>query len=134
MTNDLILVTYPFVIFTAVITAIVVGYAIVRTSKDNLVLWWLMVGILVVAIALAFENALFLYGRSGGAGIYEYVSNSAMLYCLKLLYGIGMWIHFVAAFSAIYGTNKAMTMIFKGLIAWLISYSLSVLIYLTFIK
>jgi hypothetical protein len=129
MISKLIILAQPFVVFTSIITAMVVAYAVIGTVSRQLTLWWLMVGISIVAIALAFENAIFLYARISGGSIYDSVSNSSILYAIKLVYGFGMWLHLCAALSAIFGYKMSGGVVFKGLIAWALSYIVAVLVY-----
>jgi len=124
MVNNLILTTYPFVIFSSLITAGIMAYAVAKTSDTRAVLRWLMVGVALVAFNLSLENGLFWYARSGGTELFNYVSNSLLIYTIKLIYGFGMWLHFCAAWTAIRGRPPVIHLVKWGALIWVLIYAI----------
>jgi hypothetical protein len=97
-------------------------YALIKTANSKAILRWLMIGIAMVSITLVLENALFWYGRAGGAQVFNLVSNSLVIYTLKLSYGLGMWVHFCAAIAAIRNDFSVKRLIVYGFLGWAIIY------------
>jgi hypothetical protein len=82
---------------------------------------------------LALENSIFMYARVTGKDLYNAISNSTIVYCIKIIYGFGMWIHFCSAVAAINGSNISRRLITLGLLSWGAIYSMLLFIYFNFI-
>lgn len=120
--NNLIILTYPFIVVTALLTAIAIGVMLTIIRKSDYPLFWFMIGVILVALTLSAENVLFLYGRYYGNNAYNAVSGSMSLYALKLLYGFGMWVHLAAALATMNKALSAKRIIIIGFTVWLFSY------------
>lgn len=127
--DGLIVLTYPFIILSSLITSGVVMYSLVKTmeQRSSLILWWFLIGVFLVSSGLAIENSAFMYSQIYGESISDMLAGNVLIYAIKLGYVFGMWIHFCAALSAIKGRNITIQMIIGGLIVWAFVYTILVL-------
>lgn len=120
MLSELIMFTYPFVIFASLITAGIMTYAVAKTSDTRAALRWLMIGTILISLSLALENTIEWYGKFSWDG--------TLYYTVKLSYGFGMWMNFCSAWTAIRGKPPVRNLLLWGLCLWVATYVLVLLV------